>query len=383
MKILLISEFFPIGKNLKFSGGVEARTFFLAKNLAKRHEVYVLTSWLSGSKRKETMFNFTVFRVGPKRKYNPTVGDIFDRLGFIRDAISVGKTLDLDIADGSNFITHFIAKRIAQHNNIPAVSWYPDVWIKSWIKNVGIFGIFGEILERLNLTFGFNAYIAISGQTAKKLKLYVKDKITVIPCGVDQKEFATPAKKFENPTVICISRLTKYKNLKTLILAFAHLTTKLPNVRLIIVGSGPDHNNLKDLTKALKINSKIRFLSNLSRKELTQLIKSSHIFSLPSLVEGFGISTVESACAGLPYVISNIEVHQEITKSGQGGFLIDPSDPLLFSERFYELFNNKSLYIHKSKRAKELAKIYDWNAIAQETEKVYLSLGKNHKHKKI
>ena len=374
MKILIISEFFPTGKDLKFSGGVEARTFFLAKNLAKRHKVCVLTSRISGSLKKETIFNFVVFRVGPERKYIPTVGNILGRIRFAKAAIDFGKSQDVDLVDGSNFITHFVAKKISQAKKISTVAWYPDVWIGSWIKNAGIFGIFGEILERINLIMGFDAYIAISTKTAKKLKQHVKGKITVIPCGVDQKEFAKSAKKFANPTIICISRLAKYKNLKTLILAFAHLTTKLPNVRLIIIGSGPDYNNLKNLTKALKIDFNVKFLASISRKELVRLIKSSNIFSLPSLVEGFGIATIEACCAGLPYVISDIEAHKEVTKGGQGGFLIDSNEPLLFSKRFYELLTGKSLYSRKSKQAKKLSELYNWQKVAKDTEEIYKKL---------
>ena len=319
------------------------------------------------------MFGFTIFRVGPKRKYIPTVGNILDRIRFTKAAIDFGKLQDVDIIDGSNFITHFVAKKISQAKKIPTVAWYPDVWIGSWIKNAGFFGVFGEILERVNLMMGFDAYIAISKETAKKLKEHIKKAVNVIPCGIDQKEFAKPVKKFENPTIICISRLAKYKNLKTLILAFAHLTTKLAGVRLIIVGSGPDYNNLKNLAKALKIAPKVKFLSNLSRKDLINLIKSSHIFSLPSLVEGFGIATIEACCAGLPYVNSDIPTHREVTNNAKGGFLVDPNSPIAFSTKFSRLLTDSNLYLRKGSDAKDLAKNYDWEQIAKDTEEIYKS----------
>jgi glycosyltransferase involved in cell wall biosynthesis len=317
------------------------------------------------------MFDITINRLGPTRKYTPTVGNILARIKFVKEAIDFGKSLDVDIVDGSNFISHFIAKNISRSKKIPSVAWYPDVWIGAWLKNGGLFGVFGEILERLNLFLGFDCYIAISAETAKKLKKHVKGKINIIPCGVDQKEFAVPVRKFDNPTIICVSRLAKYKNLKTLILAFAHLTTKLTDARLIIVGSGPEYNHLRNQTKGLKIDSKVKFFANLSRKELVRLIKSSHVFSLPSPVEGFGISTIESACARLPYVISNIAVHREITKGGQGGFLVDPYDAISFSERFLNLLKDDALYEEKSRKAQNLAKQYNWQQISQKTESIY------------
>ena len=219
MRILLVCEFFPAGKNLRFSGGVEARTFFIAKYLAEKYKVAVLAARLNGTPAKEKMFGFTIFRIGPKRDYTATVGNIPTRIKFIKNAIDFGKSLDVDIVDGGNHICHFIAKQISIYKKIPAVAWYPDVWLGSWIKNTGPLGLFGEILERLNLALGFDGYIAISKQTAQKLKEHIKDKINIIGCGVEEKEFVTKFKKFQNPTIVCVSRLTKYKNIKTLIFA--------------------------------------------------------------------------------------------------------------------------------------------------------------------
>src|SRR3989344_1800188 len=147
MKILLVTEFFPVGKDLKFQGGVEARTFFVAKHLAKRHHVTIITSRVKGSQKSENMFGFQILRVGNQRDYVAATGNLIARVKFTKDAISVGKNLPADIVEGSNFITHFIAKRIASYQKVPVIFWYPDVWVGSWLKNAGMTGIFGEVLE--------------------------------------------------------------------------------------------------------------------------------------------------------------------------------------------------------------------------------------------
>ena len=226
-------------------------------------------------------------------------------------------------------------------------------------------------MERINLTRDFDTYIAISKQTALKLQKYVKGKINLIYCGVEKDEFKGNVEKFKNPTIICVSRLTKYKNIKTLILAFAHLTTRIKNARLIIVGTGPEEKSLKNLAHSLKISSKVDFFSNLPRKKLIDIYQTSHIFSLPSTVEGFGIATVEAASAGLPFVNSNIPIQREITKNGQGGYLVQSLAPLSFSQKFYQLFKNKSLYFRKSRDAIKLAEHYKWHKTAFQTEIIY------------
>jgi len=375
MNILLVTEFFPTGKDLRFSGGVEARTYYIAKGLASiNHKVYVISSWQKGTPKKEKISNFTVIRVSPRRNYTASIGHIFSRLQFIFNAIKLGKSLDIDIVDGGNYIAHFISKSIASYKKIPAVAWYPDVWLNEWVKFSGIVGIFGEILERLNLLRGFDGYIAISATTAQKLKKYTSKKIYKVYCGIQKNEFSKQQRKFAQPTIICVSRLVHYKNLKTLLFAFADLTSKISRIRLIIVGSGPQLAELKHTAKNLNFERKVKFLSNLPRNNLLKLYQSSHIFSLPSLVEGFGIATIEAASAGLPYVNSNIPTHKEITHNGKGGYLVDDSNPVAYSNRLQSLIENERLYKRKSLEAKGLAEYYDWSKIVEQTEKIYLSL---------
>ena len=375
MKILIVSEFFPNGKELKFSGGVEARNFYLARELAKKHSITILTSKTNDAKNNETMFNIRILRVGPVHSYQPTAGSILTRLIFIKDAIKIGKNIDADIVDGTNFITHLIAKQISIQKKIPVVAWYPDVWLGKWLENVGLVGIFGEVLERINIARDFDSYIAISKSTAQKLKTRTKKKIHIIPCGVDETEFFLPVNKVQD-TIICISRLAKYKRIKTLILAFALLSKTRKNLRLKIIGSGPDSKNLKSLTDNLNLSDKISFSSNLSRKELVESLKSSQIFCLPSEVEGFGISVIEAACAKVPYVISNINVFREITKNGQGGLLFKLNDPFDMAQKIKKLLSNKKLYGQKIKEGLELSKNYKWPKIASLTEDVYSNVCK-------
>ena len=189
MKILLVTEFFPTGRDLRFSGGVEARTYYVAKHLAKNHQVSVLASLSPGTKSREKLSNIDVFRVGPARNYSASVGHFISRIKFIKNAIEFGSGINADIVEGGNYISHFIARSISFRKNIPAVAWYPDVWLGDWIKNAKFYGVFGEILERYNLFRGFDAYIAISKKTQTPLSKYTKKKVHLIYCGVDHQEF--------------------------------------------------------------------------------------------------------------------------------------------------------------------------------------------------
>src|SRR3989344_5470166 len=120
MKILLVTEFFPQGRDLKFSGGVEARTYFVAKYLAKNNQVHVIASRQKGSKKLDIINGIKIHRAGPVLNYSETAGlsEIPRKIMFILSAIKTGVILKPDIVDGANFIAHLIAKQIALKNKI-------------------------------------------------------------------------------------------------------------------------------------------------------------------------------------------------------------------------------------------------------------------------
>lgn len=379
MKILIISEFFPTGKDLKFSGGVEARNYFVSKYLAQKHEVHIITTKLPGTKNHELISRIHVHRVGPVKNYRAgaNLSEIFSLIKFVRSSIEIGNEIMPHIVEGTNFITHFIAKRISSKNRIPLVFWYPDVFVGNWIKTYGLAsGLIGEAVERFNLLGPVDQFIAISNSTKNKLiKNNIEtEKIRVISCGVDLEEFNFKQPKFKNPTIICISRLVAYKKIDSLIWAFAALRKKIPNLKLIIIGSGPEEGKLKKIVRMISIVKSVTFFKNLPRRKLVKTIKSSHILALPSEIEGFGICVIEAAASKIPYVISNIPVLMEITKNGRGALVFIAGSVLDLSKKIESLLISKSLYDQKCQEAFMLSKSYSWRDISNKTENVYKSL---------
>lgn len=379
MRILFISEFFPSGKDLRFSGGVEASTFFVAKYLAKKHNVSVICSKQPGSKKYEIIDRIKIYRVGPNINYYATgkTQNFFSVLQFVLSAIKKGSTMSFDIIEGNNFLAHLIAKQIAQKTKIPVIFWYPDVFLGKWIKTSGILvGTVGWFLEKINLLRSANYYVVISKETEKKLlKAGVpKEKIAVIPCGIDPLEFKVKALKQKFPTIVCVSRLVTYKRVDDLLWAYALVRKAHPQLRLIIVGRGPEEKKIKRICKMLKVAAYVSFLSSLKRDDLIKTIKSAHLLCLPSETEGFGISIIEAAAAGIPYIASNISVIKEITQNGIGGLLFKLGDIKDLASQIETLLKDKSLYQKKLREGQTLAKNYQWQDIAQKTEKLYLTL---------
>lgn len=117
------------------------------------------------------------------------------------------------------------------------------------------------------------------------------------------------------------------KDVKTLIEAFSNYKGE---EKLIIVGDGPDRENLEKFVKEKKLDEKIKFLGALTNPFI--LMKNAKIFILSSKVEGFGLVLVEALYCGTKVISSNCPVGpNEILKNGEIGelFEVGSSEDLL------------------------------------------------------
>jgi len=136
-----------------------------------------------------------------------------------------------------------------------------------------------------------------------------KEKITVIhnPSNIReiQRLMLEPIENkykdiFQKPTVINIGRLMEQKGQSHLIRAFREVKNRVNDAQLVILGVGQLEQDLKQLTKDLKLENSVHFLG-WQNNPFKFLIKSK-VFVLSSLYEGFGNVLVEAMACGLPVV---------------------------------------------------------------------------------
>ena len=376
MKILLISEYFPSSEKADITGGVESRCFNVAKRLAKKHKVKIITSYQEGLKRYDKFCNIEVYRVGKYHSYSSS-GNILSRLDFAKNAEKKGIEFnDIDIIDGYSFLTYLPSYSIAKKLKKPCIITYHETWVGEWIKTKGLItGIPGEIWERKVLKRKFDKIISVSKFTKRRLiERGINEKnIVIIPNGVDLKQFnEIKAKKFSQPTICCISRLTPKKKIDDLIKAVDVVRIKIPDIKCKIIGQGDEICNLKKLVNQSNLNENIEFLGFVEKNEdVIKILKSSHVFCLPSILEGFGMVVIEAMASQVPYICSDIEPLKEVTENGKGGLLFKAEDYKDLAEKIMKLLKDKKLYEKKVKEASTLVKKYDWDLITKEIEKVY------------
>jgi len=121
-----------------------------------------------------------------------------------------------------------------------------------------------------------------------------------------------------------IGRLSEVKNYRRFIEAFALACQSNTNIALVMIGTGPLEQELKDLVASLNIGKQVLFLGY--RKDIATLLQNIDVFALPSLREGISLALLEAMASGLPALTSNRSGMKEVVSDSSCGWLIDPED---------------------------------------------------------
>lgn len=374
MKILLVSEYFPRSADCEVRGGVEARAFYIARELARTHEVHVLCAREPDEPVEEQIAGVHVRRCGPVRPYSQA-GSLAARAAFLKAAIEAGRRIDADLVDGYNFLAYVVATRIAHARSIPRIATYHDVWLGEWIKNLGLVsGVLGEITERYVLAQRWDQIIAVSEATRTKLaQTGQAAPVDVVYNGISLEDFArVRGPKYEQPTICYVGRLVRYKRVDDLLHALVEVRKIVPDVRLKIVGSGPDSELLKGLSTRLGLDHNVEFLGFVQKhRDVLEVMVRSQMLCLPSSVEGFGMAVIEAMACGTPVVASALAPIREITREGQGALLFPSGNVPQLAAHLTSLLTDKTLHAQRTAQALALAADYDWTPLAKKTEGIY------------
>jgi glycosyltransferase involved in cell wall biosynthesis len=171
-------------------------------------------------------------------------------------------------------------------------------------------------------------FVAVSEAIAEKARKFgiPPEKIHVRHIGIDVDKFkpGTVPVGDRMPTVLFVGRLVEKKNCADLIRAVAQLRKDIPDVRLVVVGEGPQKEDLKDL--ADKTGCPVDFRGRLTPQEVAKEFDQARVFCLPSITaksgdaEGFGMVVLEAQAAGVPVVTSALGGATEGLIQGETGF---------------------------------------------------------------
>ncbi|MGD2067776.1 MAG: glycosyltransferase family 4 protein [Gemmatimonadota bacterium] len=135
------------------------------------------------------------------------------------------------------------------------------------------------------------------------------------------------------PTVAYAGRLAPEKGVDTLLRAMARVRRSCPDVRLLVVGAGPERRRLEQLARELGIGRAVEFTGHRPWAEAQEILAAAWIQCVPSLWhEPFGLVTVEAMARGTTVIASRVGAQPELIAHGETGYLVPPGDPEQLAE---------------------------------------------------
>ena len=153
------------------------------------------------------------------------------------------------------------------------------------------------------------------------------------------------------PIILASGRLVDYKNFARLIRAFARI--KIDNARLLILGKGPEEQNLKKLINQLGLKDRVDLLGYV--KEPWNLMTKARVLALSSDSEAFGLVIVEAMANGLAIVSTDCDGPNEILQKGALGAIVPREDEHAYSQALSQAITYPGQPCLRMERAKEFS----------------------------
>lgn len=142
--------------------------------------------------------------------------------------------------------------------------------------------------------------------------------------------------KKHDTVLVMVSRIDfKTKDYETLLKAIVDL-----NIKLLIIGEGPDTEKLKNKVTELKIEKKVYFLGR--RDDVEKILPLCNIGILSSHYEGFGLAAIEMMACGLPTIVSNVDGLRQIVEGY--GLIFEKGNEKDLEEKLKKLLEDKEYY---------------------------------------
>lgn len=180
-------------------------------------------------------------------------------------------------------------------------------------------------------------------------------------------------KKYGYFVVAQVSRIVDYKGVYDFI-EVAKKTTKLNNkIKFVLIGDGPELNNIEDIVKREKLENDIYLLG--SKDNVIEHLKYIDLLILCSYIEGLPLAPLEAFSQGVPVIATNIDGTNEEIENGENGYLVKMKDVEAFKEKILKLYDDEALLSSLKKNAvNKYEKLFNTDVYINKHVETYLQL---------
>ena len=199
-----------------------------------------------------------------------------------------------------------------------------------------------------------------------------RNRIQVIPLGVDSVFRPHDAPRVPGRIVAMASADTPMKGVATLLEAFAKLRTER-DVELLLITRPKPGGQTEKLIDRLAIGDAVHFVNGISDAELAEIVASAEIACVPSLYEGFSLPTAEAMASATPLVVSRAGAIPEVVgPDGLCADLVPPGDVGELVHALGALLDDPERRARMGAAGRERALAeFSWHAVAEATADAY------------
>lgn len=371
-----------------FISGVVVAVDTLRKALEEQgHTVYIITlnSDFKSHKyiKKNNILEIPGVPIG--------VMDFSVRVSYPYKAVQYIKDLNLDIIHShTEFSMGLFAKSMAKKLNIPMVQTFHTLYEDAidYITR-GYFPNTSRNILKVYMKKYFSPTISdIIVPTDKtknflKQRYHLKQNIHIIPNGIDTEKFNESnvnkaeikklRKKYgikdDDFVVSWIGRLGYEKRINYLIDGFKSIAEKRCDAKLLIVGTGPEEENLKELVNDLELNDYVIFTGKVSYDEIYKYYNLSNVVASASHFETQGLTLVEAFSSSRPVVVVHDKSFTPIVKNGFNGMIFKNKSE--YAKAIEYLMDNKNIYEEMKKNAFDFSKSFSLKSFASKIIYIY------------
>lgn len=382
--ILVLTSTYP-----RWNGDTEpAFVHFLNRQLAEHYRVIVLAPHYPGAKRRELMDGIEIHRY---RYFFPFA----EHLAYDGGIISSLKANRLKLLLVPFFVASqlFGIYRLCRQHDIHLVHahWViPQGLLAVVARRLGLipratkilctshggdlFALQGGLLQSLKKYAFCRADHVTVVSTAMRDRLQTlgcqPDNISVRPMGVDLQTRFTPGASGTTRDLVFVGRLVEKKGVNTLIEALQLLRPDFPELRVAIVGDGPDRQALEQQARELGVSGLVEFTGPVPNEQVPEFYRSARIAVVPSCVassgdqEGLGLVAVEALGCGCATVVSDLPALRDVVTDGENGLVFRAGDAGDLADSIRKLLNDNALAERLANNGRQsIVAGFDWQQV--------------------
>jgi glycosyltransferase involved in cell wall biosynthesis len=254
----------------------------------------------------------------------------------------------------------------------------------------GYFDTFSShIFQRIErrLACWSDAVVGVSPQVAEELErrhVAPRSKIEVIYLGLELARYQHPDEhrgslrhelgvSRDVPLIGCVGRLVPIKDLPTLFRAMVILNKSQPDAILLVVGDGPERQNLELEAYKLGISSNVRFLG--FRRDLERIYSDIDLAVNSSINEGTPVALIEAMSSGVPVVATSVGGTPDLFRGGLLGKLVPVSNPQSLSAAILDVLLQRERALELAQKARcQVLKQFQAHRLLSDLDSLYTRL---------